>query len=148
MQDPVSVWSMDAPPNNLQVLLLVSWCLRPQHTWKGYAASMSWQVRAILAAPGGPTQYWACGFHGMADQCKHFPLCFLYFLYHKTANLKFEDLKALKTCSIKANLNTSIPKENFNISVIIYFNRFMWSTCCKPPCGGCDYYNECIHVNP
>ncbi|KAF7659717.1 hypothetical protein LDENG_00294150 [Lucifuga dentata] len=54
------VRSMQAPPHNLQDLkdlLLTSWCQIPQDTFRSLVESMPRQVRAILAARGGPTQY-------------------------------------------------------------------------------------------
>ena len=54
------VQSMEAPPRNLQDLndlLWTSWCQIPEQTLRGLVESMPPQVRAVLAAKGGPTQY-------------------------------------------------------------------------------------------
>uniref|UniRef100_A0A0E9WSK0 Tc1-like transposase DDE domain-containing protein n=1 Tax=Anguilla anguilla TaxID=7936 RepID=A0A0E9WSK0_ANGAN len=54
------VRSMEAPPHNLQDLndlLLTSWCQIPEDTFRGLVESMPRWVRAVLAARGGPTQY-------------------------------------------------------------------------------------------
>ncbi|KAK3525097.1 hypothetical protein QTP86_015271 [Hemibagrus guttatus] len=53
------VRSMKAPPHNLQDindLLLISWCQIPQHTFRDLVEPMPRQVKAVLAAKGGPTQ--------------------------------------------------------------------------------------------
>uniref|UniRef100_A0AAY5KFW1 Tc1-like transposase DDE domain-containing protein n=1 Tax=Esox lucius TaxID=8010 RepID=A0AAY5KFW1_ESOLU len=51
------VQSTEAPPHNLQDLLLTSWYQIPRHTFRGLVEFMPRQVRAVSAAKGGPTQY-------------------------------------------------------------------------------------------
>nr|XP_020464514.1 copine-3-like isoform X3 [Monopterus albus] len=54
--------SMGASPRTLQDLkdlLLTSWCQIPEDTFRGPVESVPQQIRAVLAAKGGPTQYWS-----------------------------------------------------------------------------------------
>ncbi|KAK3548964.1 hypothetical protein QTP70_022657 [Hemibagrus guttatus] len=54
------VQSMEATPCNLQDLndlLLTSWCQIPQLTFRDLVESMPQRVRAVLAAKEGPAQY-------------------------------------------------------------------------------------------
>ena len=59
-------WLGTTDLQDLKDMLLTSWSHIPQHNFRGLVESMPRQVRTVLAAKGGPTQYQAGG-HDVAS---------------------------------------------------------------------------------
>ena len=54
------IQSMETTPHNSQALkdlLLMSWCQIPEYTFRGLLESVHREIKAIVVAWGGPTQY-------------------------------------------------------------------------------------------